>query len=149
MRAEWHEFRFQTTASPEVAFGVVADLSRLPEWDPPVQTSTLLRGDGGPGSIWRATTRLGPMRVEVRTEIVDVDAPSRIAMHVTARYLDERVEWSVVRAGRGAEVTLRTHHRFSGPARPMNLLLPVVGRPMQDASMRRLRRCIEATATRA
>lgn len=147
MGRSWHEFRFRTDAPPEVAFAVLADLTRLPEWDPPVETSTLIDGDGGAGSTWRATTRFGPMSVEVATEILTVDPPTQLEMHVTARYLDEQIRWNVAGTADGSEITLRTNHRFTGPARPMNQLLPIFGRPLQNAALKRLARCIESTAT--
>lgn len=133
-------FEFEVGAEPQVAFSWIEDLEGLPAWDDPVKRVVHVPGtpDRGVGAQFLADTRVGPLKLSVLLTVTGHEPRAALKLTAEERRMSEVTEWTVRPAPNGTTVTLRTEHRFRGVLKPMEWLLPVIGRPVQRRATRRL-----------
>jgi|JI10StandDraft_1071094.scaffolds.fasta_scaffold02476_24 hypothetical protein len=132
----------ESTATAEQAFDLIADFSRITQWDPGVVSGKLL--DAGPikvGTRFEVVSAVGPRRIPLTYEVLEWNRPSRAVLQATTR---DFTSYDVITvtdlAGSGSEVvyeanlTLHGIRRLGDPF--LRVGLQVIGR-RAEAGIRR------------
>ena len=96
----------------ESVFALVADFRRLEEWDPFVDRSEQIVGDGlEQGASYRLRS---PVGIDLECQLIDVDPPLRAVYRGGTRRVTSIDTISVSPLGSAVEITIESALRFSG-----------------------------------
>jgi NAD(P)-dependent dehydrogenase (short-subunit alcohol dehydrogenase family)/uncharacterized protein YndB with AHSA1/START domain len=142
--------RIHIDAPPASVFAVLADAERYPEW---VVGAAKMRdqeeGFPEPGSRFHHSVKIGLLRLNDHTEVIDVDPPSRIVLEAKARPLGTaRISIELSEGDGGTNVLMEEQ-----PGDRLTAL--VAGNPVADLALRlrnaealsRLKRVVEGRET--
>jgi Polyketide cyclase / dehydrase and lipid transport len=123
---------FDTTVridrAPELVFAVLADFeSNLARWAKGPVAATRTAGDGGAGTRYTITARVGPARLRSPYEVTGYDPPACFAGHGIAGPVRFREEYTLTADGpatiltQSIQATPRGAFRLAGKALPRQL----------------------------
>ena len=131
--------------SRERVFAVLADFeSYLARWAKGPIAAVRTSGDGGAGSRYTVTARVGPFKVRSPYEVKSHEAPSIFAGAGIAGPVRFEEEYRLVEE---AEETVLTQSIHATPRGPIRLIEPAVGRQLRKlmaADLERLKALLEA-----
>ena len=110
---------FEVAAPIGVAWAVVADFTRMPEWDPPIQAVERLSGTGELGTRYEVRAGFARAHVVLVAEVVDCAPPHILASAVHHHLLDQQTTWRLEPTTTGSRLTLTTEHTFKKWLRPL------------------------------
>jgi Polyketide cyclase / dehydrase and lipid transport len=114
----------------ERVFGILADFeSNLARWAKGPVAATKTAGDGGAGSRYIVTARVGPAKVRSPYEVTGYDPPARFAGHGTAGPVRFHEEYSLTADG---PVTILTQSIRATPRGPFRLAEGTLRRKLQQ-----------------
>jgi len=139
--------RFATTvesgATPEQAFGLIADFSNIMAWDPGIGAAKRL--DSGPievGSRFLVESVFGPRRIPLEYEVLEWIEPSFAVLQARTRDFTSYDIISVAKTPRGSAVTYDADLRLHGVRRifdlPLLAAFQVIGRRAESGMQREL-----------
>jgi len=140
---------FDTTVrigrTPRQVFSVLADFETyLARWAKGPVAADRTDGDGGAGTRYVVTARVGPARVRSPYEVTGYDPPSRLAGCGTAGPVRFREEYRLAADGAGTVLTQSIHAAPRGPFRLAPGPLRRQLRGLIAADLGRLRDLVEA-----
>lgn len=108
-----------TDWDPEAAFGFVADLRNLPEWDPGVRAVRQVAGEGSePDATFEVDVAAPGRDMVLRYRTVGHDAPREALVVASTAWLTSEDRITVApRPGGGSAVTYDADLRLHGPLR--------------------------------
>jgi Polyketide cyclase / dehydrase and lipid transport len=113
----------------ERIFGILADFeSNLARWAKGPVAATRTAGDGGAGSRYIVTARVGPAKVRSPYEVTDYDPPARFAGNGIAGPVRFHEEYSLTTDG---PVTILTQSIRATPRGPFRLTEGALRRQLQ------------------
>lgn len=113
-----------TPRQPSDTFDYLADLRNFAEWDPGVESSTRVTGDGlGVGTEYDVTVRTANRTSTLRYRVTDFDPPNSMRIVGRTRFLESIDEIRVEPTGEGAHVTYDAELNLRGPLRIFDRLL--------------------------
>ena len=114
----------------ERVFGILADFeSNLARWAQGPVAATKTAGDGGAGSRYIVTARVGPAKVRSSYEVTGYDPPARFAGHGTAGPVRFHEEYSLAADG---PATILTQSIRATPRGPFRLAEGTLRRKLQQ-----------------
>ena len=114
----------------ERVFGILADFeSNLARWAKGPVAATKTAGDGGAGSRYIVTARVGPAKVRSPYEVTGCDPPARFAGHGTAGPVRFQEEYSLTADG---PATILTQSIRATPRGPFRLAEETLRRKLQQ-----------------
>ncbi len=140
---------FDTTVrigrTPGQVFSILADFETyLARWAKGPVAVDRTDGDGGAGTGYMITARVGPATVRSPYEVTGYDPPSRLAGHGTAGPVRFSEEYRLAADGAGTLVTQSIHAAPRGPFRLAAGPLRRQFRSLIAADLDRLRDLVEA-----
>jgi hypothetical protein len=136
--------------SPEAAFDLLADFSRLPEWDPgAVEARRLGSGPIARGSRFRVVSEFLGRRVPLTYEIVEYERPLRLVLRARDGVLTSLDEINFAARAGGTRVTYDARLALSGIAQLGDPLLQLAFGFLGRAAVRGLETRAAALATQA
>jgi len=140
------DFELAFAQPVEVVFPYVSDPSTYGAYVPAVIERTLT-GDGpvGPGSVWRAVDKVGPLRIEFTEELVDIDAGRRVLWRHGSPW-NASTECLVEPTQDGSVLTVHFTANFTGRLRWLDLLPNALAGRVFRADFERLRRLLDSGA---
>jgi uncharacterized protein YndB with AHSA1/START domain len=152
MPAVTHSYRVWIKAPPEAVFAYVSDLTRHPEWSgAPLSIKALSPGPVAAGKQYEsqgdvATQKDRPNQVRV----TEIQPPSRFAFVASDPDFGEVPHTFTFTPQAGGTLVDRTVTVSLSPARAFlfrALIRPLVGKPLMDKAMARLKAKLEAAAS--
>ncbi len=114
----------------ERVFGILADFeSNLARWAKGPVAAARTAGDGGVGSRYIVTARIGPAKVRSPYEVTGYDPPARFAGHGTAGPVRFHEEYSLTADG---PMTILTQSIRATPRGPFRLAEGALRRQLQQ-----------------
>jgi Polyketide cyclase / dehydrase and lipid transport len=114
----------------EQVFGILADFeSNLARWAKGPVAAARTAGDGGAGSRYVVTARIGPAKVRSPYEVTGYDPPARFAGHGTAGPVRFQEEYSLTADG---PMTILTQSIRATPRGPFRLAEGALRRQLQQ-----------------
>ena len=137
-----YRMRVRTDWSAPEAFAYLADLSNFADWDPGIESSVQVVGDGpGVGAEYDVDASGSVLRY-----VVDVfDAPHRIRAHARNRWLTSVDTISVSTEGTGSVVSYDADLRLHGILRVGDPILSVIFKRIGDRASDGLRQKLQGT----
>ncbi|MEM9202306.1 MAG: SRPBCC family protein [Actinomycetota bacterium] len=134
----------RTSLPPSEAFVFVAELTNLPQWDPGVETSRQVRGDGpGPDAAYEVKLA-NPQSMTLTYETTSYDGEA-LSTTLVAKY-----SWftsvdtvTATPSGDGADVTYDAELRLRGPLALGDLFLRPVFNKIGDKAARGLVKALD------
>ena len=114
-----------TTPRPRAdVFAYVADFTKVAEWDPGIQSSARVAGDGGTGTRYEVGATFAGRVVPMVYEVVDYAPPERIVLHGRGATV-EAVDSIAFEAapGGGTQVVYRADFTLKGGLRHVGFLM--------------------------
>ena len=133
-------------ASPEAAFALLRDFSRLPDYNPGVRMASVKPGPCRPGDTFTLRMGAGPARMRVRGEVLEVaDRSVRLRMRSVVDALETRfVEGAPGGCVVGWEVSYTVPIWLGGRLADALLFSPMAVRNI-DAELDGVRRILEGS----
>jgi hypothetical protein len=129
----------------ERVFGILADFeSNLARWAKGPVAATRTTGDGGAGSRYIVTARVGPARVRSPYEVTSYDPPARFAGNGIAGPLRFHEEYSLAADGQATILTQSIRATPRGPFRLAERTLRRQLRQLIASDLGRLKNLAEA-----
>ena len=129
----------------EHVFGILADFeSNLARWAKGPVAATKTAGDGGAGTHYIVTARIGPAKVRSPYQVTGYDPPARFAGHGTAGPVRFHEEYSLIADG---PVTMLTQSIRATPRGPFRLAEKTLRHRLQQlitSDLDRLKNLVEA-----
>ncbi|WP_350274324.1 SRPBCC family protein [Kribbella sp. HUAS MG21] len=104
-------------ADIERVFGYLADFRTTEEWDPGTVRTTLVAGDGGPGTTYHNTSRFNGRETELTYVVEERSHPDRIVLRGENRTVVARDTMTFHAEPHGTRVSYRAEFRLKGLAR--------------------------------
>jgi hypothetical protein len=124
------------------AFAYLLDFENAAEWDAGTIRCTRVGGDGGPGSVYRNVSRFAGREVELDYTVESVAEPQFVIVGRNAS-TTSRDTIVVTPRGEGCEVLYRADFTFTGPARLLGPIMPLLLGRLGDATARTLREALD------
>lgn len=135
-----YETVVHTPRSPEDAFAYMADLRNFEQWDPGIESSTQVVGDGpGVGAEYDIEMSMMTLRY-VTTEY---DAPARVKVEAHSRLLSSFDTITVKARGSGSDVRYEAEIRLGGPLRLLDPLFNLVFQRIGDKASAGMARALD------
>lgn len=130
--------------SPDQVFAILADFEAyLARWaDGPV-AARRTEGDGGAGTRFEITARVGPLRVRAPYEITEYEPPARLGGRGTAGPVNFDEVYSLAVEGPATLVTQVIHAQPRGPFRLLQGIVERQLRRLIAADLARLKGLVE------
>ena len=144
---------FETTVrverSPQQVFAILADFEAyLPRWAKGPVAAVRTVGDGGVGSRYTITARIGPAKVSSPYEVTGYVPPTRLAGDGIAGPVRFHEEYTVHEDGAATVVTQSIRATPRGPFRLLGRVLDRQLRRLIAADLDRLKHLVEAETAR-
>lgn len=120
------------------AFAYLLDFEKAAEWDSGTERCTRLSGDGSPGTVYRNVSKFAGREVELDYTVESVAQPQFVIVGHNAS-TTSRDTILVTPRGDGCEVHYRADFTFTGPARLLGPVMPLLLGRLGDATARTLR----------
>ncbi|NNE10740.1 MAG: hypothetical protein HKN41_00670 [Ilumatobacter sp.] len=119
----------RTAMTPDAAFAFMADLRNFEQWDPGVQKSVQVTGDGaGPNAVFDVTVDVPGSGLTLRYETTEYDAPKLAVVEARSTVFTSLDRIEVRPDGDGSLVTYDAELTLNGPLGIFDLAL----RPVFD-----------------
>ncbi len=131
-----------TTASPAAVFGYLSDFTTTNEWDPGTVQTTLIQGDGGPGTTYQNTSSFAGRQTELTYEVVERTPDSRFALRGENKTVVAHDTMVMTPDGTGTSVTYTADFEFKGIAKYVAPLMSPAFKKLGDEAEKGLREAL-------
>jgi carbon monoxide dehydrogenase subunit G len=135
----------ETTAAPAAVFAYLSDFTTTNEWDPGTVKTTLIQGDGGPGTTYKNISSFAGRETELTYEVVERTPERRFALRGENKSLvaNDTMVLSPHGAG-GTKLTYTADFQFKGIAKYVAPLMSGAFKKLGDEAEQGLREALAA-----
>lgn len=114
----------ETAADPATVFAYLSDFTHTTEWDPGTVRTTLIQGDGGPGTTYKNISRFLGRETELTYEVLERTAEQAYRLRGDNKTVTSRDSMAFAPTpGGGTKVVYTAAFEFHGPAKLITPLL--------------------------
>ena len=128
----------------ERVWSFLTDFTTTEQWDPPTQSTELVSGDGGVGSVYRNVSKILGRTTEIEYTVIDVEPQSlfRLEGRTDSMTMLDSMEFESAPTG---ETTVRYTVEFQprGVARLLEPLMPLGLKKLGDDAAEHMRTALE------
>ena len=136
----------ESPMSQQDAFDFMADLSNFVKWDPGVESSEQVEGDGpGPDSAFDVAVRAAGRTIVLRYHVTEFDQPGRVVARAESGTLISLDEMTIEASGSGSVVTYDAELTLKGAAKLFEPLLALAFRRIGDKAAAGLLTVLDGT----
>ncbi len=133
----------ETTAAPETVFAYLSDFTTTNEWDPGTVQTTLIRGDGGPGTTYKNVSSFAGRQTELTYEVLERTPHSRFALRGENKTVVANDTMVLTPHGAGGtKLTYTADFEFKGIAKYVAPLMSGAFKKLGDEAEQGLRKAL-------
>jgi len=138
-----------TVSTPlERVWAFLTDFTTTEQWDPPTVSTTLVRGDGGVGSVYRNVSRILGQNTQIEYTVVEIEPMSvfRLQGKASSMTMLDTMRFDQDQDGGMTTVTYTAEFNPEGAAKLIEPLMPLGLKKLGDDAAESMQRELEKLA---
>ena len=130
----------------ERVWAFLTDFTTTEQWDPPTVSTTLVKGHGGVGSVYKNVSRILGLETEIEYTVVEIEPMNVFRLEGTASSMSMVDTMTFDENGGQASVTYTAEFKPEGAAKLLEPLMPLGLKKLGDDAAQSMQRELEKLA---